>query len=294
MENGTELKLTRRKVRKLERESIHRARNWSKADVSIAEWPKGSGYRVVVKDMSRLPLWFRTVAGRYLLWREWRALSALKGIKGIPQPVARPNADCIVMEFLEGQPIDSLSPWKISEDAVRRTAKVLGEVHARGVTHGDLHGYNILVTPDGEVGLIDWATACVFGKRRFGLKWFSFQEWRALDDRALAKVKITCTPYDVTEKDYDLLVNGSSPIYRFVTRLRDRLGIRGSEASGVQRTREQKYEKLRRRLDEYSTLEPEEARAKMRDEIIGHRNRKLEVRAAKQAARQNHLEPNSG
>src|SRR5690606_27742381 len=98
------VRLTRRKLEKLPRESIHKARNWSKADVSIAEWPPQSGRRVVVKELKNRPLWYRVLAGRYLLRREWNTLCALRDLDGVPSPVARPDSDTIVMEFFPGKP----------------------------------------------------------------------------------------------------------------------------------------------------------------------------------------------
>ncbi len=251
-------RLTRRKLQGLERESIHKARNWSKADVSIAEWPPKSGQRVVVKELKNRPLWFRILAGRYLLRREWRALCALNNVEGVPNPVARPDSDTIVMDFFPGRPLDSLKSWQLPDEVVPKVEALVTQIHELGVTHGDLHGYNVLVNEAGEITLIDWATAGIFGKRCYANKAFTFNEWKALDERAVAKIKILHSPTDITEKQHDILLNGGSRIYRFVKnfkRLRERL--RGLDEETIAR-REKKHNKLLRKLEAVSPDRSEE------------------------------------
>ena len=220
MANKRKIKLTRRKLEKMPRESIHEARNWSKADVAVSQWPPESGNRVVIKDLRQRPLWFRVLAGRYLLWREWRSLCALRDIDGVPKPIARPSADVIVMEHKSGRPIENLLPEQMPAGAVEQIETLVRKMHSRGVTHGDLHGFNILVDDNGAVALIDWATACVFGADLRGTKKFAFEEWKALDERALAKVKIMHTPERITERERDLLLHGGSRIYRFLKKFK--------------------------------------------------------------------------
>jgi hypothetical protein len=244
-------KLTRRKLESLPRQSIHEARNWSKADVSLAEWPSGSNRRVVIKDLRRRPLWFRVLAGRALLRREWRALCALKDVEGVPAPVARPDADCIVMGYCAGTPIENLPALEVPEGAVTRLEELLAQMHRRGVTHGDLHGYNILVDESGGVSLIDWATACVFGSQGFGAKKWTFEEWKALDERAFAKIKLTHDPVGITSRQRDLIVHGGSRVYRAIKKFKAlRETLRGpNEARDA--AREAKQNQYLSRLDEY-------------------------------------------
>ena len=246
-----EKKLTRRKLEKLPRASIHKARNWSKADVSVAEWPPNSSQRVVIKELRDRPLWYRVLAGRYFLRREWRALCALKDVEGVPNPVARPDSDTIVMEFRSGVPIEKLSKWEVPDNAVRKIENLVEEMHARGITHGDLHGYNILVDEAGEIAMIDWATASTFGGRQRGLKSFTFGEWQALDERALAKVKIESAPLAITPREHDLLLNGGSKIYRFVKKFKS-LGenLRGVDEVKLA-AREEKKQKYEKRLQKF-------------------------------------------
>ena len=222
-------RLTRRALKRLDLEAIHVARNLTKADVHRFEWPPESGQFAVVKDMRARPLWFRVVLGRAALGREWKALRALESVEGVPQPLARLDADAFVMEWRAGTPAmnfgsevengfvdeNAVDEGGISPETVERVARMLESAHARGVTHGDLHRNNILIAPDGSVTLIDWATACVFGFQPRGLKAWTFREWRSLDVRALAKFKARHAPHLVTPAERELLLHGS-PLYRFV------------------------------------------------------------------------------
>lgn len=261
------MKLTRRKLDRLPRESIHKARNWSKADVSIAQWPPKSGNRVVIKDLRARPLWFRVLAGRYFLWREWRALCALRDFREVPDPVARPLADVIVMGFKNGRQVETIEPWEMPDGAARKIEAFVEKMHKRGVTHGDLHGYNILVDDEGEIALIDWATASVFGKNPQAAKKFAFEEWKALDERALAKVKIIHDPIEITERERDLLLNGGSRIYRAVKNIRTKFEkLRGMDEAKLA-ARAQKQDRYLKRLNRYYNPGDEETKRALEEKL---------------------------
>ncbi|MDF2440546.1 MAG: hypothetical protein JWN98_1530, partial [Abditibacteriota bacterium] len=137
--------LSRHRLATLPSRSIHCARNWSKADVSVVEWPPASGKLVVVKDLKRSPLWFRVLAGRHFLRREWRALRALRGLECVPEPVARIDADAIAMSHCPGRPTTAIGDGSISPQALQRVEELVSKLHRRGVVHCDLHGDNVLI-----------------------------------------------------------------------------------------------------------------------------------------------------
>jgi hypothetical protein len=270
-------RLTRRELETLPRRSLHQARNWSKADVSLIEWPPQSGQLVVVKDMRTRPLWFRVLAGRALMWREWRALRALEDLSGVPSPLTRPDADCFVMEYKPGRQLDSMEKWEISGDAVEKIVALLAEVHRRGVTHGDLHSHNILLDDNGEVALIDWATACVFGARRLGPKAVSFDEWKALDERALAKIKCASAPLDVTPRERDLLLHGGSRAYRLIKGFKGwKERVRGVDEE-TQRNRDRGRRRTERHLNKYGASLSEDERRQLREELEKRKSLKRET-----------------
>ncbi|MBW3637764.1 MAG: phosphotransferase [Armatimonadetes bacterium] len=206
--------LTRRRLETLPREALHIARNATKADVYRFEWPPDSGRFAVLKEMRARPLWYRVLAGRWFLRREHRALRALNDIEGVPRAIARPDADSLVMEWRAGTPLMEWEDGTVSPQALEKVAQIIAQSHARGVVHGDLHRSNVLLTPEGEVTLIDWATAGVFGPRR-GAKNWTFEEWRALDVRAVAKLKARHAPTGLSATEKVALSSGSK-LYRLV------------------------------------------------------------------------------
>jgi tRNA A-37 threonylcarbamoyl transferase component Bud32 len=145
-------RLTRRVLDTLPMRTLHAARNWSKADVYLSEWPPQSGHKVVVKDFKKRALWFRIVAGRYFLRREWQALRVLDGTRGVPRAIAKPDADSLVVEYVRGEPLSEIPRRTISDATMDRLETLVRTLHERGVTHGDLHLENILVDEDGQCG----------------------------------------------------------------------------------------------------------------------------------------------
>ncbi len=227
---------TRREIEALPREALHVARNATKADVYKLEWPPASGEFAVLKDMKSRPAWFRLGAGRWFLLREYRALRTLSGIQGVPRALARPDADCILMEWRAGTPIMEWKMGEVPADSLETIAQIIAQSHARGVIHGDLHRSNVLLTPDGEVTLIDWATAGVFKNRRGAFKGFTFEEWKTLDIRAVAKLKARHAPESVSESEKEALLNGSK-IYRLVRTA----GFKIRKLFGHQRTKSPEF-----------------------------------------------------
>jgi hypothetical protein len=202
---------------------LHTARNLTKAQVYRIESPAHAGQWVVVKDLKPCPLWFRLLAGRALLRREWRALQALQTIDGVPAGLCRPDSDSIVMEWRPGRDAMDFEDGEISPQTLEKIVEVLAQAHRCGVTHGDLHRDNILIDEEEGVTIIDWATACVFGPQRSRLKNWTWHEWQALDLRSLAKLKARHAPQLLAEPERDLLQNGGSPLYRLVRKTGNRL-----------------------------------------------------------------------
>lgn len=202
----------------VDRRVLHAARNETKAIVSLVEWPPASAEVVVVKDLSSRALWFRLLAGRWLLSREWKTLEFLAGTPGVPAPVARLDADALAMKHCAGDSFLHFAPGELPASAVRELERMVEQLHARGVTHGDLHRDNILLDSAGSVSVIDWATACVFGPDRRGLKTWTWREWQALDLRALAKIKARYAPELLCPEEKLRLENGGSPVALFIRR----------------------------------------------------------------------------
>ena len=82
----------------------------------------------------------------------------------------------IVMEWLEGRSLSSILDddrgsgldLATATDIVRQTARALDYAHQRGVVHADIKPGNIIITPTGQVKLIDFGVARVLQKENEG------------------------------------------------------------------------------------------------------------------------------
>ncbi len=79
------------------------------------------------------------------------------------------DLDFIVMEYVEGQPLSKLlhgrplSPEKVADWGLQ-VAEGLARAHRKGLIHRDLKPANILVTPDGELKIVDFGLATLFSR----------------------------------------------------------------------------------------------------------------------------------
>lgn len=111
---------------------------------------------------------------RLLLARERRALRAADGLEGVPrlldspQALAAPSLDgrvpppgrCLLRSWIEGAPLSEAE--RLPGDFFDWLDALVGELHARGVCHNDLHKeQNVLVRRDGRPALIDFQLASV-------------------------------------------------------------------------------------------------------------------------------------
>lgn len=99
---------------------------------------------------------------------EARVLQALKGLEGVPalHGVTDSPPHVLVMSLCPGF---ALSVWRRRGEiraclkAVKELCVILSKMHHRGVTHGDLHGCNVLVNVPGDsetsVWVIDFGSA---------------------------------------------------------------------------------------------------------------------------------------
>lgn len=69
----------------------------------------------------------------------------------------------IVMEHVPGRPLSALDATGLSADQVRRIgaqiADAIGHAHSQGVVHRDLKSANVMITPEGQVKVLDFGIA---------------------------------------------------------------------------------------------------------------------------------------
>lgn len=123
--------------------------------------------RAFIKSYHHCPALYRQTVGRLALTREWSALQKLSGLGRAPQPIARPLPWIVVMQWVEGYPLESLPAGQVSPRRLLEEAEsLLSDLHGAGVVHGDLgHDFwsvcgrecNLVVTPEQRLVAIDFA-----------------------------------------------------------------------------------------------------------------------------------------
>ncbi len=169
-----------------------------KADLRRVEW---QGVTLVVKtflNKSAPVRWF----GRYQVMREARAYRRLQGMTGIPVLHDGPDPYTLVMDHVEGQRLTHIRREPTPKrPVVEKLHRLIIAMHERGVAHLDLRRRdNILVGPDGDVHLIDFATAHVSRPGSLRRR-FLFPRFRSIDRSAFLKWKRLLTPEDLTEHE---------------------------------------------------------------------------------------------
>jgi predicted Ser/Thr protein kinase len=184
--------------------TIHEGRGFQ-SSVFLVEM---NGQRAAVKDYSRAPRKFRRFVAPLLISREVKALRALESTPGVPRLVKKIDRLAFAMEFIDGTPIADFEEGALDPQVFPRVQKVIDAIHAKGVSHCDLkRRSNLVVTPEGEIYLVDFAAAVV-GKKplRFFNNWFQ-KKMAEIDDKSLPRIKKFAAPEMMTPDDWDKLNN---------------------------------------------------------------------------------------
>ena len=147
---------TRQQLTAAEREFLKQGK-WNKADLTIVDLGEGA---VVVKDFANKNWWIRLL-GRLQISRERRAYRRLRGIPGIPEFIGRIDAHALVMQMIPGRQLGFMPDLAKGGDAkLSQLRRIIDRMHAAGVVHWDLRArQNVLITDDGELYVIDFASA---------------------------------------------------------------------------------------------------------------------------------------
>lgn len=168
-------------------------------------WEGVDGTRYLVKTFARKGWLSRFLFGRLTIGNEWRMLTELcrRGISCAPAPVAKIGRYTIVMEYIEGEQLESPAHYRrLSQTPPHRNffvtlKSVLHELHSAGFAHGDFRRANILVQRDGTPRVIDWATGVL------ATDWCHLLHRQFLRSDDLSLVKLLPGYYDdlVTEEE---------------------------------------------------------------------------------------------
>jgi serine/threonine protein kinase len=119
--------------------------------------------RVAVKTIRADHRLSGEVKARFL--REARLLSKLghPGICQVYDLIETPDADFLVLEYVEGRTLKEVGPGELSFERRLRLAEqiatALAAAHRERIVHRDLKADNVMVTPRGEVKVLDFGIA---------------------------------------------------------------------------------------------------------------------------------------
>lgn len=106
-------------------------------DILRCQW---AGQAALIKSYDHCSAVYRQTVGRLALDREWWALQRLARYQGrAPRPLIRPKPWVVVMEWVDGVPLETLSRGQVpTELLLEETEALLEDLRLAGVVHGDL------------------------------------------------------------------------------------------------------------------------------------------------------------
>jgi predicted Ser/Thr protein kinase len=183
---GAGAPLARDRLASLPRHRLHGGRNFTKAIVDLVEI---DGRAIVLKDIATRPWPVRSLLGPWQLDREGRAYGALAGLRGTPAFLARVDRQAMALEYVPGRSLAMHRPGELKAEFFDRLDRLLDDIHARGVAHGDLHRHDVLAGPGGEPYLVDFSTSMIAAPGAGVLSRFLFRQMCRADRRSAAKLR---------------------------------------------------------------------------------------------------------
>jgi hypothetical protein len=171
-----------------------KGRNQSKADVLFFEL---DGCRVAVKSYAPRNLLIRNTLGRWLVRRETRAYEAAAGVDGLPAFLGRLGAHALATEWVDAVPLKARLGVRLDDALFDRLELIVADIHGHGVALADLHHRDVLLGEDGQLFVVDLATAWVLGRRPGLVRRRLFERFRESDRVNLARMRARFTGGDV-------------------------------------------------------------------------------------------------
>lgn len=183
-----------------------------------------NGVRAVVKDFRSNGFLFRNIAGRFLIWREGKALRRLSGIKGVPSLYRIIDGVVLVMEEVPGRNLEEIQGQrKLPGEFFEEMKDLVDRFHQRGVAHCDLkRAPNTLVDPDGRPYIVDWAASIFMSEFRFFPFNHIFRRFLHDDYMAIVKLKLRHCPEAVSREE-SVRYAYKSRLEVLIRKIRDRL-----------------------------------------------------------------------
>jgi tRNA A-37 threonylcarbamoyl transferase component Bud32 len=171
---------------------IHKARSAGQADLYELEW---EGRPSILKDFSMRPWLVRTLVSRRICRREIRILDKLSELEEAPMLYAAAGPHAYIMQRLNAIRMPARKTGQPSIVFWDRARQAMQKMHELGIAHGDLRLKNILIGPENEAYLIDFATAI---RRKPGegsrISNLLFSCCRKIDRVKFARIKVYYDP----------------------------------------------------------------------------------------------------
>ena len=159
--------------------------------------------RAIVKDYSANKFVFRNMVGRFLVWREAKALRRLKDINGVPALYRVIDGLALLLEAIPGKDLETLLGARELDFSFFLALKdLVNRCHRRGVVHCDLkRAPNTMLGDDGQPYIVDWsASICATEFRIFPLTRI-YARFLRDDELAIIKLRMNYSPESVTEEE---------------------------------------------------------------------------------------------
>ena len=178
--------------RLVEAEPVRRivGRNVSKADVLFFDL---DDLRVALKTYSNRNALVRHTVGRWFIRRETAAYEAANGVGGLAPFLGRLGPYALATWWMDAEPLRAYSGDRLDPSVFDRLAVMIDELHERGVAVGDLHHRDVLLGADGELYMVDLATAWVLGKNPGVVRKYLFARFCESDRVNLARMRARFT-----------------------------------------------------------------------------------------------------
>jgi len=162
-----------------------------------------NGSALVIKSAMGPPLVHRVRLAT--LRREYAAYQRLAGLAGIPRCHGMVDGLYLVIDYVEGTSYRQ-TEWTDREGWFAELLQLIKQIHARGVSHGDLKSKsNIIITAGQHTCIIDFGTAFIRKDGFHPLNNRFFEYGRQLDLNAWVKHKYHGRYQDVAQQDQKYL-----------------------------------------------------------------------------------------
>lgn len=182
------------------------------------------GRPCVVKDYRSNGFLYRHLVGRFLVWREAKALRRLRGVSGVPELYGVVAGLVLVMAEVPGRNLENLEKEQPLDRAFfEALTSLVATVHQRGLAHCDLkRAPNVMVDPQGRPHILDWGASISQSEFACPLMGLIFRRFQRDDLNAVTKLKLRHIPEEVGPEERKRYYY-RSPGERLLRAARDRL-----------------------------------------------------------------------